>query len=186
MARRLPLFSLIGFASLLGVAPSLADSGTTAAPMAKDFTLVDITGRTRTLAEQKGKVVVLSFWATWCGPCRLELPRLHDVYKRHKRDAFELYAVAVDNGATVALVPALVEQMRLSFPVLLDTNNRVVMQYNNQGIIPYTVIVDKQGRIRHVHPGYAPGQEVQVEREIVELLSEGESTPGKPAENTTR
>ncbi len=181
MSRRRWMLCLL---ALTWVVPVLsgAKAETSSWPEAKDFTLVDITGRPRTLSALRGKVVVLSFWATWCGPCRLELPQLHEVYKRHKREAFEVYAISVDNGATVALVPALAAQMGLSFPVLLDTDNRVVMQYNHKGVIPYTVIVDRQGRIRHVHPGYAPGEARKVEQEIVQLLEETGQRPGKRKE----
>ena len=137
---------------------------------AKDFALKDLSGRVRTLAEQRGKVVVLAFWATWCGPCRIELPRLHDIYKRHKREPLEVYAINVDNGWTAALVPAFAADLRLSFPVLLDTDNRVVMTYDPQGVIPFLVVVDQQGLIRYVHPGYTPGDESKLEQEILGLL----------------
>ncbi len=171
---------MIGLVALaLAGAPAGWAGGPETMVVARDFTLSDVTGRTWTLAEQKGKVVVLSFWATWCGPCRLELPRLHDVYKRHKREPVEMFAISVDNAATVALVPAFAEQMRLSFPVLLDTDNKVVMHYDPQGIIPFTVVIDQQGRVRHVHPGYNPGDEARVEQEVVELLREAANAARK-------
>ncbi len=176
-----PSWTLLTAGVLLAAMPRTGEVRAEPKP-AKEFALPDLNGRVRTLSEQRGKVVVLTFWATWCGPCRIELPRLHEVYKRHKREAFEVYAINVDNAWTVALVPAFAEQLRLSFPVLLDTDNKVAMGYDPRGVIPFTVVVDHEGRIRHMHSGYTPGDEVKLEREIVKLLQAAEAAHTKEQE----
>ena len=141
-----------------------------AAKPALEFSLKDLDGKVRTLKEQRGRVVAINFWATWCGPCRVELPKLNAIQDKLKGAPFTLYAVNVDNDQTVNMVKPLVKQQGYRFPVLLDTDNKIVSAYNQEGIVPYTVIVDHKGVIRHVHAGYNPGDEKIVEQEIRELL----------------
>jgi thiol-disulfide isomerase/thioredoxin len=107
-----------------------------------DFELQDLSGATRRLSDFKGKVVFLNFWATWCGPCRFEMPSMEKLYQRFKDEGLEIVAVNLqeDRGS----VQRFVEEYDLSFPVLLDTTGRIGATYGARSI-PTTYIVDREG-----------------------------------------
>jgi len=181
--RLLPLVSALALVLGLGAKVPLVNAASVTAPpntLATDFSLKDLEGKVRSLKAEKGKVVVLNFWATWCGPCRIELPKVHELYLKLKGQKFTVFAIAVDNEQTVGSVKPLVAKSGFTFPVLLDVSNDVVNVYNTQGIIPYTVVIDHKGNIRYVHEGYEPGDEKVLEKEIQELLKQaGSSSPAK-------
>lgn len=155
----------------MGSSPLLAaDKATSGAAKAIDFTLKDLNGKTHSLKDEKGKVVVVNFWATWCGPCRIELPHLNDVYNKLKGGPLTVFGVSVDNDQTVGSVRSVVASQGFKFNVLLDTDNNVVGKYNPEGIIPFTVIIDYKGNVQHVHKGYNPGDERIVEQELRDLI----------------
>ena len=112
---------------------------------AVDFNLKDLTGRQRSLGAYKGKVVFLNFWATWCGPCRAEIPSMERLYTELKDQGFAI--VAVNSQEPLEEVSAFVEETGMSFPVLLDTTGKVGAAYGVRAI-PTTYIIDPQGAIR--------------------------------------
>ncbi len=110
-----------------------------------DFTLQDLTGRETSLNAFRGKVVFLNFWATWCGPCRAEIPSMEKLYTELKDQGFTI--VAVNSQESAEQVSAFVQEMGMSFPVLLDSAGKAGATYTVRAI-PTTYIIDPQGSIR--------------------------------------
>jgi peroxiredoxin len=151
-------------------AVSLAAAGAVAPKsQAPDFTLRQIDGPNLKLAEQRGRVVMVNFWATWCGPCRIELPHLARLHDKYRGSGFLLLGVNIDDNPEAAR--ALAGKLGLKFPVLLDTDKKVVGAYDLNAM-PATVLIDKDGRVRHLHRGYREGVEQTYEQQVRELLKE--------------
>jgi thiol-disulfide isomerase/thioredoxin len=114
--------------------------------MSTDFTLEGLDGSTLSLSSLKGKVVLLSFWATWCGPCRQEMPEMETLYQKLKGRGFEV--LAVDMMEDKATVSEFVKQSGYTFPVLLDTKGEVggTSLYAARAI-PTNYVIDKSGHI---------------------------------------
>jgi len=135
------------------------------------------------LSELKGQVVALDFWATWCPPCRAELPKLQEIYQAHKDEGFLLLAINMmeDRGE----VSRFLEAHKLSVPVAMDADGEVAGTYDVRGL-PTLLLIDKAGRLRHTHVGYRSGMEAQIKREVEALLAEkwpaGDATE-EPAES---
>jgi peroxiredoxin len=112
---------------------------------AADFTLPDLQGRAVHLSDFRGKVVFLNLWATWCPPCRMEMPNMESLYKRLGSRDFIMLAVAEDEGGAAAVGP-FVREVGLSFPVLLDPEATLSPRYGATGY-PETFIIDRNGRV---------------------------------------
>lgn len=145
-----------------------------------EFSLKDLNNKVWSLKSQQGRVVVVNFWATWCGPCRMELPKLQEISNKLKGQPVTFLSLNVDEADTLGAVKPFVKQNNISLPILLDSAHTVVNKYNPEGIIPYTAIVDAKGYLRHVHQQYAPGDEKIVEQEIRDLLAEVSSAAPAP------
>lgn len=158
---------LIAFAML--AAASAADAKAAPNAQAPDFTLRQLSGPNLRLAEQRGRVVMVNFWATWCGPCRVELPHLSRLHDKYRGSGFVLLGVNIDEDPTLAR--ALVGKMGLTFPVLLDSEKKVVGAYDLNAM-PATVLIDRDGRVRHLHRGYKEGVEAVYEQQVRALLKE--------------
>ena len=157
---------LAGLAALaLGIAPAYANIA--ASGHAPDFTLRSMEGTNLRLQEQRGQVVMINFWATWCGPCRQEMPHLTRLYDKYRSAGFVMLGVNVDDDARRAI--DLATKLGLKFPVLLDTDKTVSRLYD-LGTMPSSVLVDRNGRVRYVHNGYMTGYEDLYEKQIRELL----------------
>ncbi|MEQ1747075.1 MAG: TlpA disulfide reductase family protein [Saprospiraceae bacterium] len=116
-----------------------------------------------------GKITVISFWATWCSPCKKELDAIKDYYEEwQKKYNMELVAISVDDPRTAAKVPAMVAQKGWSYRILLDYNKEF-SQAANVASVPYTLLLDKNGNVVYEHTGYAPGDELELEDRIKEL-----------------
>ncbi|NPA31607.1 MAG: TlpA family protein disulfide reductase [Chloroflexi bacterium] len=116
---------------------------------APDFTLRTLTGDEVRLGDQRGRVVVLNLWATWCEPCKAEMPLLQALAVRHPDD---LVVLGVNYGEEPETVAAFVDEYGLTFPILLDPQHQVVRLYGVRGL-PTTVFIDAQGRVQGVHLG---------------------------------
>ena len=112
---------------------------------APDFTLNDLSGQPHRLADSQGKVVFLNVWATWCAPCRMEMPSMERLYRRFSGPDFVMLAVSEDEEGPAAVRP-FVDQLGLTFPVLIDTQGTVPPRYGVTGY-PETFIIDRTGHV---------------------------------------
>jgi peroxiredoxin len=135
--------------------------------MAPDFSLKALDGREVKLSSYRRKgPVVLAFWASWCGPCQMEMPMLETFYQNNRGSGVELLAISIDSDAAAARRYA--DEYKLPFPVLLDDRNEVAENYQAQGI-PLLYVVDPSGKLRYSHSGYNPEYEAQLTREVNEV-----------------
>jgi peroxiredoxin len=151
------------------MAGSAASAAVTPAAGAPDFTLPTLGGPNLRLQEQRGRVVMINFWASWCGPCRDEMPQLARLYDKYRASGFTVLAVNIDEDPHKAANVA--QQLGMRFPVLLDTGKQVSRLYDLSAM-PSTVLVDRDGRVRYVHRGYRDGYAETYDRQIRELLRE--------------
>ena len=114
---------------------------------APNFQLRDLQGRLVALSDLRGKVVMVNFWATWCGPCRVEMPAMEQLYQTFSRKDFEILAVSTD-AQGVAVTRPFQQENRLTFPILHDADYRVGLTYGARSL-PMTFMVDRQGIVRH-------------------------------------
>jgi thiol-disulfide isomerase/thioredoxin len=160
----------MGVALLLSC--SIAMSASTSKPAA-DFTLPVRGGGNMSLSKLKGQVVMINFWASYCGPCRQEMPLLDNMSKKYKSLGFTLLGVNVDEDVKDAEAWLAKAKMSPSFPVLLDQKHVVRHQYSSYGdVMPMSVFIDRKGNVRDVHRGYKPGDEVAYLDQIKALLKE--------------
>ncbi len=126
--------------------------------VAPDFSLPLMGGGTMTLSDYRGKVVLLNFWATWCPPCREEMPSMQKLYKHFEGKPFEMLTVSIDEKTE--LVEPFMKELGLTFPVAFDPGQIAAKNYNMTGV-PETFLIDKEGTIMHhlIGPGdwYSPG-----------------------------
>ena len=150
------------------VLPAFAASSSGPAP---GFSLSGRGGKSIDLAQFKGQVVMINFWASWCQPCRTEMPILEDIYKKYKPMGFTMLAVNVepDTAAAEAFLAKLSKPV--TFPVAFDTDSKVSKLYKVPGM-PTTVFVDRKGNVRVLHKGYKPGDENTYLTQIRTLLKE--------------
>ena len=139
------------------------------ASMAPSFALPSRSGDTVSLAQLKGKVVMLNFWASWCGPCRQEMPLLEQMHKRYSALGFTLVGVNVDANSKDA--EDWLSKTPVSFPVLFDRESKVSKMYDVSAM-PSTVFIDRQGNVRYLHRGYKAGDEGEYLNQIRALLKE--------------
>ena len=158
-------FVLAGAITLTG---AFAVAGDASAP-ASEFSLTSLGGQSVSLSQFKGNVVLVNFWATWCGPCQQEMPLLDQMYKKYKPAGFTLLGVNVDKEAPA--VKELLARKPVSFPVLLDPQNSVSRAYNVADM-PSSVIIDRKGNVRYIHRGYRAGDENEYQDRIRQLIRE--------------
>jgi len=173
-------------------APATALAADPAAPVAAleatdrkavaDFALPTLDGKKLKLSEQKGKVVLVSFWASWCGPCKQELPFLDTFATKYADKGLVVFAINTDAPKSQSDVRRIVKQKDLKLPVLLDAEGAVASKLNPQNAMPFTVYIDRAGRSAHTHEGFQPGDESDVERRLLALLAEpAPAAAGTPA-----
>jgi peroxiredoxin len=159
-------FSVLAFATLVA---SFAWAATSTG-QAPGFTLESRDGGQVSLASQKGNVVMINFWATWCVPCRQEMPHLQALYERYNSLGFELLAVNVEKDNAEGARKWL-EERPVTFPVLFDPNNGVTKLYKVE-TMPTTVLIARDGTMRYIHHGYKPGYENDYQTQVRALLRE--------------
>jgi peroxiredoxin len=136
---------------------------------APDLTLKSLKGSNLKLSEFRGDVVMINFWATWCGPCRQEMPILNDLYLKYRDKGFTLLGVNVEKNNSKAA--NMIRDLRVVYPVLFDQQSEVSKLYKVDDM-PSTILVDRDGKIRYLHNGYVSGTEDQYVREVRELMEE--------------
>lgn len=144
-----------GLAGLLMLLAMTVAVGAAQAP-APDFTLKSDSGANLKLSELRGEVVLINFWASWCGPCRQEMPVLSELHDKYKDMGFTVLGVNVEENSAAAR--KLLRDMPVSFPVLFDNDSTVSKKYDVVAM-PSTVLVDRDGNVRYLHKGYKPGEE---------------------------
>ncbi len=159
---------LLGLCTALLLASS-AQAANEISGKAPDFTLKTSKGDNLKLSEHRGEVVMINFWASWCAPCRLEMPHLNDLYLRFKDMGFTLLAVNVEEDSAQAQQMA--RELKMAFPVLFDTTNKVSKMYDVSAM-PSTIIVDRSGNMRFLHRGYQAGYEDEYQQQVRELIRE--------------
>ena len=155
--------------ALAAVCASAALAASSSGP-APGFELSGRGGKAIDLTQYRGQVVMINFWATWCGPSRQEMPLLEDIYKKYKPMGFTLLGVNVEPDAKGAEA-WLSKQKPVSFPIAFDTDSKVSKMYKVAGM-PSTVFVDRKGNIRVIHRGYKPGDEYFYLTQIRSMLKE--------------
>lgn len=134
-----------------------------------DFALRSLSGDNLRLSEQLGEVVILNFWATWCGPCRQEMPLLDEIYTKYRRAGLVLLSINIDEQPEAAAEMA--KTLGVSYPVLVDARNEVAKAYEI-GTLPVTFLIDREGKVRYVSEGFKPGYEKRYTEKLRELLNE--------------
>lgn len=162
--------SLVCLAAL-ALAPELATSD---APLqvgapGPAFQLNSSTGKPISLADLKGQIVLVNFWASWCGPCRQEMPILEQLNTKYHNKGVALIGVNVEPDSAAA--NAWLKATPVSFPILYDVDSKVSKLYEVQGM-PNTVILDRKGVVRYIHRGYSPGAENEYLDQIRALIRE--------------
>ena len=113
--------------------------------LAPDFSLRNLKGNYESLDSFRGQVVVLNFWATWCAPCRVEMPSFEKLYRRYRSEGVAVLAVTLDKNAGPK-IKSFVDEYELSFPILLDEKGEVERLYPSM-TIPFTYVIDREGRV---------------------------------------
>ena len=137
--------------------------------VAPDFTLKSLTGSNLRLEEYRGQVVLINFWASWCGPCRQEMPILDRLHQRYEDTGFAVLGVNVEGKIKPA--QEIVDKTNVTFPVLIDEGQAVSELYDLEAM-PSTIVVDRDGVVRYVHRGYKPGDEAQYVEVVKQLIRE--------------
>ena len=160
---------LIAVLALLAALQPFAVAADIVGKPAPDFALRSLKGPSVRLSEHLGEVVVINFWATWCGPCRQEMPLLDELYGKYQLAGLILLSVNIDDSVEPAIEMA--QTLQVSYPVLFDTRKEVSRAYEVSAM-PVTVLVDRAGVVRYVSEGYKPGYEKRYTEKLRELLNE--------------
>ena len=146
---------------------------------APDFTLKDVNGKLVHLADYRGKVVLLDFWATWCGPCVIEIPWFQEFQRTYKDRGFEVLGVSMDDDGWKVITP-FVEKRKINYRVVLG-DDKTGDQYGGLEALPTTFVIDRSGRIASVHVGLASKKDFS---DAIEKLLEDRALP--PGDNSIR
>ena len=162
--------SILSILLLLGACTfSTASYAVSNGQISPDFTLSSSTKQNTRLAELRGQVVMLNFWATWCNPCRVEIPHLQKLYAQYKDIGFTILGVSIDNNKIKAAKMA--KDLGAKFPILFDNKQKVSKLYSIK-TMPFTILIDRDGKVRHLFQGYKPGYEEKYRKAIRQLLRE--------------
>ena len=158
--RALRFFAAVMIAAALAIGAHAATPG---------FTLPARDGGKLSLEELKGQVVMINFWATWCGPCRQEMPLLEQIQAKYEPLGFTLVGINVEPDSAAA--QQWLATVPVSFPILFDRENQVAESFGVEGM-PSSVFIDRAGNVRYVHRGYRPGDEAKYADMVRSLVKE--------------
>lgn len=134
---------------------------------AKDFTLKSNSGKNIRLSDLRGQVVMLNFWASWCGPCRQEMPLLDKLAARYEPAGFKLLGINVDADRKAA--DRILEEIPVDFTILFDPKSQVSESYKVD-VMPTTILIDCDGNLNYLHRGYVAGDEKTYQSKVKSLL----------------
>ena len=147
--KRLNVLMIGMFVAILGLLPfdvwSMGSRVPTVGMQAEDFSLIDLEGKSQSLSQYRGKIVLVNFWATWCKPCKLEMPAMQASFDKLRDKGFVV--LAINELEDDAKVREFIKQYGYTFPVLMDRDNKVANQFGVFGI-PVTVFVDEKGVVQ--------------------------------------
>jgi len=155
--------------TLLASVLSFSVNAATMDKPAPDFTLKSLSGKNLKLSEYAGDVVMLNFWASWCGPCRKEMPLMNDLYKKYEKLGFVILGVNVEQE--LQLAKSFLADTPVDFPILFDSSNKVSKDYDVIAM-PTTVMIDRNGKVRYIHKGYKAGDEKKYKKMVKKLIRE--------------
>ena len=168
-----PRVSIRRFLVVVATALFAFGSASAAPPLlgspAPDFALRSMGDANVRLSEHLGEVVLINFWATWCGPCRQEMPLLDELYAKYQRAGLVLLGINLDEDRADAIEMA--QTLRVTYPILFDERKDVSRSYQ-LGTMPLTVLIDREGVVRYVSEGFKPGYERRYADKLRELLGE--------------
>ncbi len=156
---------LMGLTGLV-MASASAQGASSARTPAPDWKLTDLNGKRVSLSDFHGKVVILDFWATWCMPCRIEIPHFIELQKQYGDKGLAVIGVSLDEQGP-DVVKKFVKQLSVNYPIVIG-NEKVADAYGGIVAIPTTFVIDRQGRIVSQHMGY--NDKATFEKEIQSLL----------------
>ena len=163
-------------ASTQAAAPAQTMAPVAERPAAPDFTLKDIEGKPRRLSENRGKVVLVNFWATWCPPCRREMPSMQRAWMQLKGENFEMFAVNVGEDEDTIFGFTFATGSELTFPILLDRDAQVIKAWPVIAL-PTSFVVDPQGRIVYRAVGGREWDDPELLQKIRTLMRPDASRP---------
>ncbi len=157
----------LGMVAMLAINPASADTSNEGP--APDFVLKSENGENLRLSEFRGEVVMINFWASWCVPCRQEMPLLDQLHTRYEPMGFTILGINVEEDSTKA--KQMLKDIPVNFPILFDNDSEVSKLYNVVAM-PSTVLVDRNGNVRYLHQGYKPGYEEAYQQQVRALIRE--------------
>jgi thiol-disulfide isomerase/thioredoxin len=178
MRRYFPIFlcvyPLLGFSGLLALSGAARTQPTPAA----DLTLINLAGKAHALAEYRGKIVVLNFWATWCLPCRDEMPMLNKLAPKYNEKSVVFLAASIDDPQTQQKIARFLEKKKIDLPIFTGATPQTLKQFSLGEIVPATLILDRDGTVAFRIEGEASKKDISSRLDW--LLSDRSGKQPKP------
>ena len=161
--------ALVTFVAIGFVFTSLAASALDIGQKAPNFTLKSTAGENLNLVEQRGQIIIINFWASWCGPCRKEMPMLQSFYSKYNSLGVSVWGINVEQENQAGR--DFLADLDLTFPIFFDSKNTISADYQVEAM-PTTVIVDRNGKVRYLFRGYKDGYDKKYAKAIKTLIRE--------------
>lgn len=167
----LPLLALALLAGCASASTDGAASGERRTSNLPLFTATDLAGETFRLGDHLGSdVILMSFWATWCEPCKAEMPVLQDLHRRYSKDGLAVVTVSLDGPETISNVRPYIRRNGYDFRVIIDEDTTIAQAYNPSAAAPFSLIISREGAITRRIEGFQPSEAPLIEAELRRLL----------------